>query len=88
MTATAAPWGLTRMTERLPADPSPYAAFRLDSDTQITNFYDAHGAIIDMGKDSTSSTYQTITTSKGGGGDGSGGSSPMADDSTNDHRSD
>ncbi|MEU8038117.1 putative ATP-grasp-modified RiPP [Streptosporangium sp. NPDC049078] len=85
---TMRPWGLSRMTERLPEAPAPYETFKLDPDTQLTNFYDASGAIVDMGKDSTSRSFVTVTVSRGGGGDGSGGASQTADDSQNDSASD
>jgi putative ATP-grasp target RiPP len=74
------PWGLARMTERLPEVPPLYQTARLDPATQITHFYDASGAVVVMGKD----TFVTVTMSKGGGGDGSSGSAQVADDSQTD----
>ncbi|MEU8206582.1 putative ATP-grasp-modified RiPP [Streptosporangium sp. NPDC049046] len=85
---TMRPWGLSRMTERLPEAPASYETFKFDPDTQLTNFYDASGAIVDMGKDSTNRNFVTVTVSRGGGGDGSGGASQTADDSQNDSASD
>lgn len=77
MTAVT-PWGLSRMTEPLPEEPSLYETAELDPVTQLTHFYDGAGAIVDMGK------KVTVTKSRGGGSDGSSGSSSVADDSNND----
>ncbi|MFC4586967.1 putative ATP-grasp-modified RiPP [Sphaerisporangium corydalis] len=82
------PWGLSRSTEHLPAAPPPYETTSFDPETQLTRFYDAQGAIVDMGKDGTSRTFVTVTVSKGGGGDGSGGAAQVADDSNNDTATD
>ncbi|MER6172088.1 putative ATP-grasp-modified RiPP [Streptosporangium sp. NPDC001681] len=72
------PWGLGRMTEPLPEEPSLYGTAEFDPVTQLTHFHDGAGAIVDMGK------KVTVTQSKGGGSDGSSGSSSVADDSNND----
>ncbi|MFD8527832.1 putative ATP-grasp-modified RiPP [Streptosporangium canum] len=77
-TETTTPWGLTRMTRHLPVALPLYATFEFAPETQVTNFYDAAGAIVDMGN------KVTVTMSKGGGGDGSSGSKSVADDSQND----
>ncbi|MFF4414732.1 putative ATP-grasp-modified RiPP [Streptosporangium sp. NPDC001559] len=78
MTTAVSPWGLSRMTDPLPGLPPLHETLRLDPETQLTHFYGADGAIVDMaGK-------ITITTSKGGGSDGSAGSAAVADDSQND----
>ncbi|MEU9885197.1 putative ATP-grasp-modified RiPP [Sphaerisporangium sp. NPDC051011] len=85
---TIRPWGLSRMTERLPPAPLPYATTSFDPTSQLTLFCDAQGAIVDMGKDGTSRSFVTATVSKGGGQDGSSGASQVADDSNNDSASD
>ncbi|WP_030907403.1 putative ATP-grasp-modified RiPP [Streptosporangium amethystogenes] len=81
------PWGLGRMTQRLPEVLPPYETTSFDPATQLTRFYDAGGAVVDMGK-GTNRSFVTVTVSRGGGGDGSGGAAQVADDSENDSASD
>ncbi|MBG0818605.1 putative ATP-grasp-modified RiPP [Planomonospora sp. ID82291] len=78
---TATAWGLAQATEPLPKDGPLYATAVLDPATQLARFYDAAGAIVDMGDKKKA---VTVTKSKGGGGDGSGKSNPVADDSNSD----
>ncbi|WP_327086974.1 putative ATP-grasp-modified RiPP [Nonomuraea sp. NBC_01738] len=69
------PWGLRRMTETLAEEPQPWRTMAFDADTQLTTFYDANGAIVDMQRG-------TVTISPGGtGSDGSGTNPKVADDS-------
>ncbi|MEV6861959.1 putative ATP-grasp-modified RiPP [Streptosporangium subroseum] len=79
---TVTPWGLSRMTNRLPVAPLPYETFEFDPTTQLTNFYDASGAIVDMGKGGSSRSYKTISMSRDG--DGSKNAPQVADDDNND----
>ncbi|MGW4422984.1 putative ATP-grasp-modified RiPP [Streptosporangium sp. NPDC004631] len=82
------PWGLGRMSERLPEGPPLYETTQLDPVTQITHFYDTRGTVVDMGKEGSSKAFVTVTMSRGGGGDGSAGSTQVADDFENDNTSD
>lgn len=66
------PWGLGRMTPTSPAV-SEFQTVVFDPETQLTHFYDANGAIVDM-------ATSTVTKSKGGGGDGSSGATEVTDD--------
>ncbi|WP_371780077.1 putative ATP-grasp-modified RiPP [Streptosporangium subroseum] len=84
--AASGPWGLTRMTERLPAAPAPYATFTLDPETQLTNFYDASGAVVDMSNRGTKTTYTSITMSRQG--DGSANAPQVGDDDKSDNGTD
>ncbi|MFC4114145.1 putative ATP-grasp-modified RiPP [Nonomuraea zeae] len=68
----ARPWGLGRMTQLQPVVPE-YQTVVFTPETQLTSFYDAAGALVDMQRG-------TVTYSPGGGGDGDG-SSSSADDS-------
>jgi putative ATP-grasp target RiPP len=79
------PWGLTRMTARLPL-PTPAGRAVLAPDTQTTVFFDETGQPIEMGKHGTNTT--TSTTTKSGGGDGKNPQQEVADDSTPDYVSD
>ena len=80
------PWGLTRMTDRLPASPPPYCEVVLDPVSQTARFYDRQGLVIDMGRHGTNK--QTSTASKSGGGDGARPQPQTNDDSTTDYESD
>jgi putative ATP-grasp target RiPP len=72
----ARPWGLGRMTWPSPAEPPEYETVILDPETQLTHFYDATGAIVDMQRG-------TVTMSpSGSGSDGSNG--PRVADDSND----
>ncbi|WP_327585523.1 putative ATP-grasp-modified RiPP [Nonomuraea sp. NBC_00507] len=69
------PWGLGRMTQPSPAPPTAYATIEFDPETQLTQFYDASGAIVDMQRG-------TVTMSdENSGSDGSGSGQQVADDS-------
>lgn len=85
-TGTGVPWGLTRMTARLPISESPYAKVELDPETQTARYYDLGGQIVEMGKHGTNRT--TRTASMSGGGDGVKPQPQVADDSTTDYESD
>ncbi|MEV6862799.1 putative ATP-grasp-modified RiPP [Streptosporangium subroseum] len=82
----AVPWGLSRMTERLPATPPLYETAQLDAMTQIADFYDASGTLVEMmGKHGTNKTSSTASKSGGGGGDGGGPKPEVTDDSSTDY---
>lgn len=81
-----APWGLSRVTDRLPPSPLPYREVVLDPDSQTARYYDDQGRVIDMGRHGTNK--QTGTASKSGGGDGAKPQSQTSDDSTTDYESD
>lgn len=85
---TNVPWGLTRMTDRLPESPPLYATVHLDPATQTGVFRDAQGAVIDMGGRGTNKTKGTTSKSGGGGGDGKGPKPETQDDHTTDYESD
>jgi putative ATP-grasp target RiPP len=76
------PWGLTRMTDRLPESPPLYARAELDPLTQTGRFFDAQGQPIDMGAHGTNKEWSTASKS-GGGGDGQGPPKPQTDDDSN-----
>jgi putative ATP-grasp target RiPP len=85
-TQASVPWGLTRMTDRLPEPPPPYCEVVLDPVTQTARFYDAHGQVIEMGKHGTNRTKGTA--SKSGGGDGQKQQPQVQDDTTTDYEPD
>jgi putative ATP-grasp target RiPP len=80
------PWGLSRMTGRLPVGPPDYCDMVLDPVTQTGRFYDDCGQLVEMGKHGTNKTKGTASMS--GGGDGKNPSPQTQDDSTTDYDSD
>lgn len=79
------PWGLTRMTARLPLS-IPKGRAVLDPATQTSLFITEDGQVIELGKHGTNKS--TSTTSYSGGGDGTDPQPQVADDSTTDYEQD
>lgn len=83
---TRIPWGLTKMTARLPVADPPYARVELDFATQTGRYYAVDGEIIEAGRHGTNRTVRTASMS--GGGDGAKPQPRVADDTTVDFESD
>jgi putative ATP-grasp target RiPP len=77
------PWGMTRMTERLPVGPPGYDRVVLDPDTQLAVYYDAEGSPIEMGRHGTNFETKTVSMSGGSAGTDGGGPKPQVADDTN-----
>lgn len=86
--AGVAPWGLSRVSDRLPESPPGHQEVVLDPVTQTARYLDHHGHVIDMGRHGTSRTKGTATKSGGGGGDGAAPEPEKQDDNTTDYESD
>ncbi|MDQ0775460.1 putative ATP-grasp target RiPP [Streptomyces aurantiacus] len=84
--ATAAPWAMRLVTDRLPVGPPSYAEVTLDPATQTARYTDTAGRPVEMGKHGTSKT--TGTASMSGGGDGQNPQPQTQDDNTTDYESD
>lgn len=87
-TGSGIPWGLTRVTARLPMA-TPLGRAELDPVTQTARYFDEHGQVIEMGRHGTNK--QTSTTSYSGGSGGTDGQGPkpqVSDDSTTDYEPD
>ena len=80
-TATRIPWGITRITRRLPLAPLGYASITLDPGTQTARFHDQAGQPLDMGKHGSNSGSPTTSKSQQGG-DGNTAGPNVDDDST------
>ncbi|GAA1769807.1 putative ATP-grasp-modified RiPP [Nonomuraea bangladeshensis] len=80
-TTPTRPWGLTRATPNLPSAAAPYTYTRLNPETQLTEFLDEDGGLVDI-MDGSSRTYATVSKSKAQDGDGRGPELP--DDSNTD----
>lgn len=80
------PWGLSRVTDRLPASPPGHAEVVLDPVTQTARYLDHQGRVIEAGKHGTNRSASTAT--KSGGGDGNAPQVQTADDSTTDYEQD
>jgi putative ATP-grasp target RiPP len=83
---TIIPWGLTRVTDRLPATDPVYTPQALDPRTQVAVYLDDNGQVIEMGAHGTNKTKGTASMS--GGGDGEKPSPQKQDDTTTDYESD
>lgn len=84
-TTPTRPWGLTRATPNLPAADPPWTDTRLDPESQLTEFLDENGGLVDI-MDGTNRTYTSVSKSKPQDGDGKGPELP--DDSPTDSETD
>lgn len=80
------PWGMTKVTGRLPLTPPVYERAEIDPVSQTTRYYDEGAVLVDFGRHGTN--VSSSTTSVSGGGDGSKPQPQTADDSNTDYSSD
>ncbi|MFV2174274.1 putative ATP-grasp-modified RiPP [Actinomadura sp. LOL_016] len=83
---SGAPWGWTRMTDRLPVTLPGWHSVELDPRTQTARYLDSDGQVVEAGKHGTSKTKGTASMS--GGGDGAKPAPQRQDDTTTDYDSD
>lgn len=80
------PWGMGRVSDRLPIPAPGYARVELDPVTQLARYFDTDGQVVEMGKHGTSKTRGSASFS--GDSDGQGPQPQRQDDNITDYDQD